>query len=81
MTRNEMIAALDDEIRRLEEVRTLLEQSRERTAGLLPKAATTLPLQPRRKMTPEGRQRIIEAQRRRWAKQKREDSVKARKAA
>ena len=32
-------------------------------------------------MSAEGRRRIIEAQRRRWAKQKREDGAKAKKAA
>jgi len=75
-----MVAALDEEIRRLETVRTLLEQSQQRTAGLIPKAAAAQ-LRTKRKMSPEGRQRIIEAQRRRWAKQKREESAKARKAA
>lgn len=80
MKRSEMVAALDEEIRRLETVRTLLEQSHERTAGLLPQAAKAQ-LHTKRKMTPEGRQRIIEAQRRRWAKQKREEGVRTKKAA
>ncbi len=64
----------------MEEVRTLLGQSREGTAGLIPKVATVQG-RTKRQMSPEGRQRIIEAQRRRWAKQKREESEKARKAA
>jgi hypothetical protein len=80
MTRPEMIAALDEEIRRLQTVHTLLEQSQRRTAGLIPKEATAQ-LRTKRTMTPEGRQRIIEAQRRRWAKQKRDDGAKARKSA
>ncbi len=79
MTRSEMVAALDEEIRRLEAVRSLLEKSHERTAGLIPTAKTQGAT--KRHMTPEGRQRIIEAQRRRWAKQKRQDNAKVRKAA
>ena len=80
MTRNDMIVALDQEIQRLEQVRSLLQRSRERTAGLIPSAIQSR--QPaKRKMSPEGRQRIIEAQRRRWAKQKKELNGKAKKAA
>ena len=80
MTRDEMIAGLDGEIRRLETVRTLLERSGKRSAGLIPHAVQGRPAGKRR-MSPEGRQRIVEAQRRRWAKQKREESAKSRKAA
>jgi hypothetical protein len=79
MTRNEIIVALDEEIQRLEQVRSLLQRSRERTADLLPKSAVVKPA--KRKMSAEGRQRIIEAQRRRWAKQKREAVAKVKKAA
>ena len=81
MTRSEMVAALDEEIRRLEAVRSLLEKSRERTAGLIPKVTERAQGATKRHMTPEGRQRIIEAQRRRWAKQKRQENAKVRKAA
>jgi hypothetical protein len=81
MTRSEMVAGLDEEIRRLETVRSLLEQSQRRTAGLIPEGAAAAQLRKRRRMTPEGRQRIIEAQRRRWAKQKGQEDAKSSKAA
>lgn len=71
MTRHEIIVALDQEIQRLETARTLIRNSRDVTNGI---AATNGHAKParRRHISPEGRRRIIEAQRRRWAKQKKE---------
>ena len=81
MTRSEMIAAIDDEIKRLEKVRTLLRDKKD----LAPRyeRALTSDARPakraKRKMSAEGRRRIIEAQKRRWAKQKQQSSGKAKK--
>jgi hypothetical protein len=69
MTRTEMISALDEEIRRLETVRTLLRNSRDVTSTLALRNGNVTPAK-KRQISPEGRRRIIEAQRRRWAKQK-----------
>ena len=73
MTRNEIIVALDQEIQRLETARTLIHNSRD-IAGAI--AAGNGHIKPvlRRQISPEGRKRIIEAQRRRWAKQRKEDA-------
>jgi hypothetical protein len=77
MTRTDMIAALDEEIRRLETVRTLLRSSRDVTASLALRNGNVTSTK-KRQISPEGRRRIIEAQRRRWAKQKKEGRAKAR---
>jgi hypothetical protein len=77
MTRTDMIAALDEEIRRLETVRTLLRNSRDVTSSLALRNGIVKPAT-KRQISPEGRRRIIEAQRRRWAKQKKEGRAKAR---
>lgn len=84
MTRSEMIAAIDEEIERLEKVQGLLRNTRDLTpkyeralssrTGEQKKAGT------RRKMSPEGRRRIIEAQKRRWAAQKQQNAAKSKKA-
>jgi hypothetical protein len=73
MTRHEIIVALDQEIQRLETARTLIRNSRDLAssiAGTNGRAKHAV----RRQISPEGRKRIIEAQRRRWAKQKKEDA-------
>ena len=76
MNRDEMIAALDQEIARLEEVRRVLRGSRDVTAGLSA-VRNGSGAGAKRRISPEGRRRIIEAQRRRWAKQKKENSGKS----
>ena len=80
MTRPEMIAALDQEIQRLETARTLLRRSHDLAAGFSFRSASAKPAA-KRQMSPEGRRRIIEAQRRRWAKQRKEEGAKGKKAA
>ena len=82
MTRQEMVGALDEEIGRLERVRTLLQQSNsEKFAlnGKLVRSATGRSAKaektpagekPKRALSPEARKRIALAQKRRWAKQK-----------
>jgi len=59
-----ILAELDSEISRLQEVRSLLTQSG-------PKPTTTKPATKRRKRTlsAEARKKIADAQRKRWAKQ------------
>jgi hypothetical protein len=74
MTRHEIIVALDQEIQRLETARTLLRNSRDVAAGI--SVTNGQPHPGRRHISPEGRKRIIEAQRRRWAKQKKENGTK-----
>lgn len=69
MTRNEMIAVLDEEIQRLESARALLRNVHEVSSTLV-LHANGVATPKRRQISPEGRRRIIEAQRRRWAKQK-----------
>jgi len=71
MTRYEIIVALDQEIQRLETARTLIRNSRDVTADISANNGHARPAM-RRHISPEGRKRIIEAQRRRWAKQKKE---------
>jgi hypothetical protein len=73
MTRHEIIVALDQEIERLETARTLIHNSREVAANITVRNGHVKPAV-RRHISPEGRRRIIEAQRRRWAKQKKEDA-------
>ncbi len=82
MTREEMAAAIDGEIDRLERVRALLQHSHsEKFAlnGKLVRSATAPSARaekppagerPKRVLSPEARKRIALAQKRRWAKQK-----------
>ena len=70
---NEIVAALDDEISRLQHVRSLLAGTRSN----LPQAATSFAFganqgktRKRRKLSAEARARISAAQKKRWAAQK-----------
>ncbi len=77
MNRSEIISVIDEEIDRLERVRGLLRNTRD----LLPAYERVLSEQARkqtstpRRMSPEGRRRIAEAQKKRWAKQKRQQNA------
>lgn len=71
---NEIVAALDDEISRLQQVRSLLAG----TKGSVTHAATSFAFgtkqgkpRKRRHLSAEARERIAAAQRKRWAAQKR----------
>jgi hypothetical protein len=66
MSREELIAAVDEEISRLEKVRALLHSS----GGT--RISTSFGNRPRKKrvLSAEARARIAAAQKRRWAKQK-----------
>lgn len=66
MSHQQILAAIDDEIRRLQQVRKLLQGSAgDKLAGKLRNGKRV-----RRTLSPEARERIAAAQRRRWAKQK-----------
>ena len=73
---NEIVAALDDEINRLQQVRSLLAG----TKGSVTNATTSFALganqakpRKRRQLSAEARERIAAAQRKRWAAQKKAD--------
>jgi hypothetical protein len=70
MTVGEIVASLDDEIARLQQVRSLLSDGK---VGVAPTSSNGL-VRPRpakkHTMSAEGRARIAAAQKARWAKQK-----------
>lgn len=69
MTREDIIAAIDEEISRLEKVKDLLQSSSSgKLSGAL--ARKTGSGSKKRNLSPEARARIAAAQKRRWAKQK-----------
>jgi hypothetical protein len=70
MNRPEIIRALDEEIVRLYQVRDLLQGTQNITPALAKLVANGSSSQ-KRTISAEGRRRIAEAQKRRWAKQKR----------
>jgi hypothetical protein len=74
MNREEIIAAIDDEIDRLHQVRKLL-QNAGGSRILTTSAVTKTPK--KRVLSPEARQRIASAQKRRWAKQRKETAAAA----
>ena len=68
---SEILAQIDHEIAQLQRARTLLGGS----SKVAPKKAAAAPATPKtakkkRNLTPEGRKRIAEAVKRRWAEQK-----------
>jgi hypothetical protein len=70
MELSNILAELDDEIAKLKQARSLLAGGTGRLPGR-PKAEASPSAPPRmRKLTPEGRKRIAEAVKRRWAAQK-----------
>jgi hypothetical protein len=76
MTREQIIAAIDDEIGRLQQVKKLLQSS----GGVgLTSASTGKNGSPKRILSVEARQRIAAAQKRRWAKQRKEAAASPKK--
>jgi hypothetical protein len=63
MNENDILAAIDEQIRTLQEVKALLEGKASRAARGVKKAG-------RRKLSPEARAKIVAAQKARWAKVK-----------
>jgi hypothetical protein len=68
MDLNSIIASIDEEISTLKSVRQLLSGSGSTKASA--KSATTKPGRKRRRLSAEARKKIADAQRLRWAKQK-----------
>jgi hypothetical protein len=68
MTREQIIAAIDDEIGRLQQVKKLLHSA----GGHRFDVTSAGKPSPKRILSPEARQRIAAAQKRRWAKQRKE---------
>jgi hypothetical protein len=69
MTREEIIAAIDEEIARLEKVRELLQAAgSSKFAGSIGRKSVSAPK--KRNLSADARARIAAAQKRRWAKQK-----------
>lgn len=74
MNREEIIAAIDDEIDRLHQVRKLLQNA----GGSRILATSAVTKNPKKRvLSPEARQRIASAQKRRWAKQRKETAAAA----
>jgi len=65
---NSIIASIDEEIRRLTTVRQLLADSGSAKGSA--KSAASKPGRKRRRLSAEARKKIADAQRLRWAKQK-----------
>jgi hypothetical protein len=72
MTREQILAAIDEEISKLQQVRKLLQGS----GSKLTSGFSTGKPRAKRVLSPDARQRIAAAQKRRWAKQKKEASAK-----
>jgi hypothetical protein len=78
MTREEMIATVNGEIGRLEQILVLLKDSHSERFTMQAEAAAPEGGGRTRVLSPEARKRIAQAQKRRWAEQKkREGGVEA----
>jgi hypothetical protein len=75
----DIIAELDQEIARLQQARALLGGEAVKKRAARKKAAVAKTAPKKRKLTPEGRKRIAEAMRRRWAERKKLAAAKATK--
>ena len=77
---HELLSALDTEIVRLQHARTLIAGSAEpKRRGRPPASPKAVPK--KRTMSAEGRKRIADAQRKRWAAQKKQKTVKVTRVA
>jgi hypothetical protein len=74
MSREQILIAIDEEISKLQQVRRLLQS----TGGskLVSNFSANGKPRAKRVLSPEARQRIAAAQKRRWAKQKKEATAK-----
>ena len=70
MGTKQIIAELDTEIARLQQAKSLLSGISEKRKPGRPKGSTTPIATKKRKMSPEGRARIVAAVKARWAKAK-----------
>jgi len=67
MSLKDVLSAIDAEITRIEQARALLTGTVTTRRG---KKSATKPVKAKRTMSPEARERIADAQRKRWAAQK-----------
>jgi len=74
MSREQILAAIDQEISRLQQARKLLQSSG--ATKLVSGLSDGRKRRAKRTLSPEARQRIAAAQKRRWAKQKKEAAAK-----
>ena len=77
----DIVVEIDNEIARLQQARALLagEPARKTTARKKATATAAKPGPRKRKLSPEGRRRIAEAMKRRWAERKKQSAAKATK--
>jgi len=73
---SEILAQIDREIAQLQRARAVLLGSSVKTKKSAPVAAANKSAKKKRNLTPEGRKRIAEAVRRRWAEQRKSASSK-----
>ena len=73
---SDILSEIDREIERLQQARTLLSGGDGRTAKRAVSAGSEKPPKRKRNLSPEGRKRIAEAVKRRWAKQKKAAAAK-----
>ncbi len=73
----DILVEIDAEISRLQQARELLSGGATKKRGPAKGKLVTAPK--KRKLTPEGRKRIAEAMKRRWAERKKQAGVKAAK--
>lgn len=73
----QIVAELDQEIARLKEARALLAGGAAGRKRGRPKGSSNAAGRSKRKLTPEGRKRISEALKRRWAAQRKAKAAKA----
>lgn len=70
MSVSEILSEIDRQIERLKQARALLSDGGGRAADKEAAARPEKPAKKKRNLSPEGRKRIAEAVKRRWAKQK-----------
>lgn len=73
---SEILAEIDREIAQLQQARALLVGAVAQTSKKAGSNATGKPRKKKRNLTPEGRRRIAEAVKRRWAEQKKAAAAK-----
>jgi len=80
---SQILVEIDNEIARLQQVRDLLAGSNAKSGkrGAYGAAKKATKVRTRRKLSPEGRRKIAEAMKRRWAERRKEIAAKASKSA
>jgi hypothetical protein len=76
MRLSKILSEIDRQIERLKQARTLLHDGDRRATGKAVAEVLDTPVKKKRNLSPEGRNRIAEAVKRRWAKQKKAAAAK-----